>query len=118
MKCCDIQAGLLNRQVTIERKSVTSDGMGGNTEAWSVLCKVWALVKPLSGGEHWQASRIMPGVRYRCIVAYRCGLDGSPYYSAKDRVVFDGRTHSIESVIDIEMKREWLELMLIEGKPS
>ena len=118
MKFCDLHAGMLNRQVTIERKSVTTDGMGGNTESWAVLCTVWAFVKPLTGGEHWQASRIMPGLRYRCVVGYRCAQDSSPYYSAEDRVVFDGHTYSIESVVDIDMRREWLELMLVEGKPS
>ena len=119
-KCCDISAGMLDTKITIERSTTSSDGEGGLTDAWAAdpAGGVWAMVKAMSGAERWFAQRVTPGNRYRFVIRYRGDGNGAPYYSARDRVVFQGREYGIESVVDVDTQGRYLELMAVENKAS
>lgn len=120
MKCCDITAGMLRSLITLERATSTPDGEGGFTDTWAQDPPggVWAHVKPMSGSERWFADRITPGNRYRFVVRFRGDANGAPYYSAKDRIVYNGRTYGIEAVVDIDDAGRFLEIMAVENKAS
>ncbi len=118
MKCCDISAGKLRSKVTIQRKANTPDGAGGWHETWATEGQPFAMWKALSGGEKWQAMRVSPQNRVRLIIRFKGDAEGAPYYSGADRVKYKGRTYSIESVIDVEDRKKWLELMIVEGKKT
>lgn len=117
MTCCKYHAGMLRHEITIERRTRAADGYGGFTETWTGST-VQAYVEPLGGGERWQAMRVSPEVRFRAIVRFRGDAYGAPYWSAHDRVTWRGRTFAVESVVDVESRSEWLEMMLVEGKAS
>ena len=118
MKCCDINAGKLRSKVTIQRKTNTPDGAGGWTEVWATAGQPFAMWKALSGSEKWQAMRVSPQNRVRLITRFKDDGNGAPFYSGADRVKYKGRTYSIESVIDIEDRKKWLEIMIVEGKQT
>ena len=120
IKCCEITAGKMNRKVTIERSSLTTDGEGGFTETWTPDPSggVWAWITPLSARESYFFERVIPGNRVKAVIRFRGDANGAPYYSAKDRVTFNGRTYAVESVIDIEDESRYMELMLAENKAS
>jgi len=109
---------MLNAQIVIERKNRVADGMGGSVDSWATEATVWANWKGLSGSERWQAMRVSPQNRFRAIIRFRGDVHGAPYYTAEDRVAYKGRTYAIESVIDMEDRQEWLELVLVEGGKS
>ena len=119
VNCCSkYSARQLKSRITIQRKTQAADGMGGWTETWSAGDDVWAMWKPLSGSERVQAMRVSPSLSVRAVIRFRGDAEGAPYYTAADRVVYRGRTYDISAVIDVDDAGEWLELMLIEGKPS
>lgn len=120
MRCCDITAGKLSALVTIERNTPTSDGEGGFVDAWAADPPggVWAMVRPVSGAERFEANRVTPGNGCRFVVRWRGDVNGAPYYSARDRITYNGRTYGVVSVIDIEDRQRYLEIMAEENKAS
>jgi SPP1 family predicted phage head-tail adaptor len=52
-----IPAGLMNRTVTIKRKSRTKDGQGGFTFAWATSSTVQGRIRPAKSGERVVAGR-------------------------------------------------------------
>lgn len=43
----DLDAGLLNKRITIQEATETSDGRGGFTEGWLDTMTCWACIEPL-----------------------------------------------------------------------
>ena len=121
-KCCDITAGKLKSLISIEVNTPTDDGEGGFTDAWAAdpAGGVWAMVRAVGGAERFFADRLQPGNRFRFVIRFRGSSrdPGAPYYSAKDRIVYNGRTYGIESVVDMEDERKYLEIVAIENKAS
>ena len=101
---------MLKRQITIQRRTETADGMGGNTEAWTPYAYLWAMVKPVSGRERMAAGRVEAQVDYRMVIRFAGDGEGFPSYTADDRVEYQGKTYGIDYVLDIEDARTWLEL--------
>lgn len=122
MKCCDITTGMLSERISIERNTPADDGEGGFTNSWAAdpAGGVWAMVRAVGGAERWFAERVTPGNRYRFVIRFRGSSRdaGAPYYSASDRIVYNGRTYGIESVVDVENTRRFLEIVAVENKAS
>lgn len=112
-----MRAGRMDQRITIERKTRTSDGMGGFTETWAEQGTIWAEVLPLSTREIWNAMQISAETRFRVRVRFRGDANGSPYYTSADRVTWRGRTYGIERVVEIG-RREGLEILMVEGQAS
>ena len=53
LRCCEFHAGRLKEPVTFERRTLTSDGAGGQTESWAKITgsPSYAAVLPVSGSE-------------------------------------------------------------------
>ena len=115
MKCCDINSGMLRETISIERATRVSDTMGGVTTTWAEIAAPRAYIKGLSGGERFLAMRVSPSTRKRAVIRFVDDGSGSPEYTGADRVIYKGKTHSIESVIDIEERKRWIEIMLVQG---
>lgn len=120
MKCCDISAGDLRTIITIERVTESADGQGGFTQSWAEdpAGGVYAKVTGLGGGERWQAMRVSPANRAKAVIRFRDDGSGAPYYSAGDRVKVSGRIYGVEYVQDVEFRRQWIEMGLVEGEPT
>lgn len=121
MKCCDIQAGDLNVPISIEKKTRTSDAMGGATETWAEDPQgtIWAKVQMLTGTERWEAMRVHPGNLLRITLRFRGDSNGAPYWSStQHRVKIRGRTYGIMAIVDIEMAQRWISMDIFETKPS
>jgi len=118
MKCCDISAGELTRKITIQRKTRADDGYGGVTDTWATLATPFAKIKALSGYEQHLADRVIPGQRYRAVIRFRGDSNNAPYYTTNDQISYKGRTYAIETVVDVEERRKWLEITMVEGKKS
>lgn len=119
VKCASkYNARQLSARITIQSKTQVSDGMGGWTETWSAGDDLWAVWKPMSGGERVQAMRVSPNLAVKAVIRFRGNSDGAPFYSAEDRLQYRGRTYNIKTVFDVDGRQDWLEMMLEEGKPS
>lgn len=120
MKCCQSKynAGALQSKIDIQRKTQTTDGMGGFTESWATIATAWASFKPVTGSERYSAMRLSAHARAKAVIRFRGDANGAPYYSAADRVLHRGRYWNIEGIADPDDRNQWLELALVEGEPS
>ena len=109
MKCCDLHAGKLRTRIAIRRPVRTPDGAGGVSRSWSTIASPRAYVKPISGGERFQAMAISATVTHRIFIRYRTDILPS------DRIEIGSRLFQIRAVLDIEERKRWLEIFAEEG---
>lgn len=114
MKCCDYNAGMLRTPVVFQRKTRTSDGAGGFTEAWATLVgsPTRAQVKAKSGGERWLSERTEASAQFAVTVRYFSGLLES------DRIVFAGKAHNVRFINNVEQRSRWLVIDVSSGVAS
>ena len=100
-----MKAGKLDQRVTLERQSRVLGPLGQPVNAWAPLTMVWAAVEPLVGREYLAAGAMQSQVTTRITMRYRPGI------TAQDRVIHDGKTYGIVSVIDVRSQGRELVLM-------
>jgi len=93
-----MEAGKLNRYITIQTKTTTRSASGRLYESWSTLASVWANKLPRQGNEGVDADRDL----------YRIFDEWEIYYlstvTPKCRILYDGVYHNIISVEEIGFK--------------
>ncbi|MCV6576271.1 MAG: phage head closure protein [Cohaesibacter sp.] len=103
-----MQAGKLNKRVTFQEPSHSTDAGGGMIENWGNDLKVWGGFRPDRGSEAEQNGRIEASVggllRVRCFSKTR--LIGEDW-----RVQIDGEIYSIESITNPDQR--WRELHMV-----
>lgn len=106
-----LAAGDLRERVSIEQRAESLDGIGENQGAWSTLATVWANAEPLRGREYFAAGQQQQTVDVRFRIRYRADVTGLM------RVVWRGVPHDIVGPpINVEGRREYLELMTVQGQ--
>ena len=100
-----MKAGQLDQRVTVERYTSTEDELGQPIEAWAPLFTCWAAVEPLTGREYLAAQAAVSEVTAKIRMRFR------PWMTAEDRVIHNGTTYGIESVIDVRSDHRELHLM-------
>jgi SPP1 family predicted phage head-tail adaptor len=105
-KCCDYHSGMLKEPVTFQRRTLTADGAGGQTETWAAIPGMpnRAHVKPVGGSERYASDRTEAIVRLRLVVRYTDELREG------DRVKIRDRVHNIRFLDNIEFKDKWLQI--------
>ena len=109
MKCCELSAGMLRTPVAIQAIVKTPDGAGGFAHTWVTLDTVRAHVKPLSGSEAVRGMQIEDKVSHRIFMRYRADV------KAKDRLLIEGEPYNIRAVLDLEMRKRWMEILAEKG---
>ncbi len=109
MNCCDLTAGSLRNPITVQRQSAQSDGMGGQAIQWDDLFSTRAQVKPLSGREALQAMQLQATITHRIYIRFRADL------TTADRILLAGQPLQIRSILNMEMRSQWLELSCDQG---
>lgn len=103
-------AGDLRHRVTIQAEQRSDDGYGGSSlPTWSTVATVWAEVKPLKGREQLHGQQLEGRVTHRIIMRYRAGV------TAANRLLFGTRAFNIRSVVNVDERGRWLEIMAEEG---
>ena len=100
-----MKAGQLDQRVTVERFTSTEDELGQPIEAWAPLFTCWAAVEPLTGREYIAAQAAVSEVTAKIRMRFR------PWMTAEDRVIHDGTTYNIVSLIDVRSDHRELVLM-------
>lgn len=110
MKCCDLTSGKLRNTIAIQRKTGTPDGGGGSTLVWATVSSPRAYIKPISGGERFQAMRLEADTTHRIFIRYRTDILTS------DRINYRGRLMQIRAILNLEERNMWLEIYADEGE--
>ena len=90
-----MEAGKLDRRITIERATTVTDAFGAEIATWSPVATVWAAYQPVSDGERLRAAEVGASLTARFTI--RWGHD----VTVEDRIVFDGRTFEVVGVKEI-----------------
>lgn len=110
MRCCDLYSGKLRNTILVERATKSPDGGGGSTNVWETVATIRACIKPISGGERFQAMRLEADTTHRIFIRYRTDLLTS------DRINYNGRLFQIRALINLEEQNKWFEIYADEGE--
>jgi SPP1 family predicted phage head-tail adaptor len=95
--------GKMDRQITLQKFTVTQDAYGEPIETWTTLAEVWAQYLPGGGNERFAAQQVFAETEARFLIYWR--NDVTPV----NRLQFDGKGYDILAVQEIG-RREGLEL--------
>jgi SPP1 family predicted phage head-tail adaptor len=99
-----LDAGRLDRRITLQVFTSTTDEYGEVIETWTDLAEVWAEVRPLRGVERVEAAQLAAQVDTRFTIRYRDDL--AP---GRHRITYQGRRYNIQAVLELG-RREALQL--------
>lgn len=98
-----MQAGRLDRRITIEEVTESQDSYGAISETWSVFVVVNAAVQPMRGREFFKDDQRAADIDTVFRIRYLAGV----HY--KMRIKYDGKTYDIYSVAETG-RRDGLEI--------
>lgn len=101
-----MEAGALDRRITLQQYGITYDGDNQPIEGFTDLATVWASVQHASDGERVRAAEVGATITIRFQIRYSSVV---ATVNPKDRVVYDGKTFDISAVKELG-RREGLEI--------
>lgn len=108
MTACEV--GRMDRQITIEQRSVSADAAGQQIETWTDLAtEVWAEWIPASGREVFEAQQY----NALSVASFRIHYRGD-ITRADHRIVYNGDTYDIVEA-DEDRKFGYKEFLLIRA---
>ncbi len=99
----------MDKRVTIQRVSQTTDGQGGFTEGWGEIATVWALIEPATGYEKMQAMQQSSPISHKLTIRYYSEL------TTKHRILFGERIFAIKEIINPNESNQFLKLKCVES---
>lgn len=100
--------GALNKRITLQSMTQTSDGMGGYSETSKSEITVWAAIWPVSASEQVKAMQNTMTISHRIRIRYRT-VDPSW------RIRFGLRYFSIVSVVNPNEGNAWIDILSKEA---
>jgi len=110
------KAAALTERITFERVTLTSDGGGGSTEAWTTQYSCAARVMPMTGSkagnEQATADKLQAVVNY--MVTVRRSTETAAI-TAKDRIDWRGKKMQIRAIADSGPSPLYMEIICEAG---
>lgn len=101
-----MQAGELDRRITIERYSATTNDLGEEVGSWTPLATVWAAKTDIRDSERFVAQQVNSSITTRFQIRYLTKLAD---LDAKDRLTHGELVYGIVAVKEIG-RREGIEI--------
>lgn len=99
-----MEAGKLDRRLTLRRNAHTTDEFGGQVDNWTDLATVWASKHDISDGERLRAQQVGASITTRFQI--RPLADGARP-SVKDQALCEGLLYEITAVKEIGRRDGW-----------
>ena len=107
-----IDIGKLNKRITfLTLDPDATDDLGQTTNGFSEIGTFWGSLYPVRGQEFYEIQKIQGRVTHKCYVRYRESLAD---LSSNDFLRFEGKTYSIEGVMDVDLDHKLLEILCSE----
>ncbi|MCB9949580.1 MAG: phage head closure protein [Planctomycetaceae bacterium] len=103
-----MRAGKLRHLVTIQRRTLSRDAVGQQTESWADLGTTWASVMPTGGTEREYAKQLVSETTHKVVMRYFDGL------TSKDRIIHNSRTLNIINIINVDERNIEQQIMCKE----
>lgn len=94
-----MNAGALNREISIQSKAIIYDSSGFGTETYTTIKKVWAEIITTGGREYYAAQRLNAETTAVFRVRYTPAINGTM------RIIYGTRTFEIIGLNDVNGKR-------------
>jgi len=104
-----MDASQLRSRIKIMSPTKTQDEYGQATIVWVLLAELWVNVMAVRGREFFAAAQINQETTVKFTIRYRADI------TTLNRIEYDGKGYDITGVIPLAGRKEWLELMAIEG---
>ena len=104
-----MQIGDLRHSVTIQYPRRVADGAGGFTVTWATAAEVYAAIWPISAKEIVQAMGQAMTITHRIRMRYRANIRSSW------RIKYGNKYYNIVSIINPNMERKWLAILVKEA---
>ena len=112
MKKGKYNAGMMRNRVTIQRNDLEADGGGGFADDWhSIATGIPAQLMPADENENVHGGQLETPTRLRVVMRYRDDIQ------PRMRLIEETleQTFNIQSIINVEYRNRWLELVVTEG---
>jgi SPP1 family predicted phage head-tail adaptor len=113
-----MNAGKLNRRITLQQRSPAQDASGQQATTWTDLFTVWAGIEPLTARELLAGQAVNTEVSHKVTVRYRTEL-ALPVPAAALRASYASaagtRIFGIVGVLNIDERRAQIDLLASEG---
>lgn len=109
-----MDAGQLNRRITLQSRVTTQDSSGGQVESWVDVDTVWAAIAPATGREFLSAQALRIDAPRTITLRWQPAF-ASPQAMAAMRIKFGARIFNIHSSVDEREGRRELVLLCSEG---
>ena len=104
-----LAAGTLTSRVSIERRTVIEDPMGGGVVTWVPLATLWANFRNVSGSEAIRNDTPIGAATASVRIYYREDIDQTC------RLIHRGAIYNIEQVLPDQVGREYCDLVCATG---
>lgn len=104
--------GTLRHRITIETVTLTPDGQGGSTAAWSTFATVWSRLEVLGATQRLFAGELQTQRTHKITLRYLLGV------TTTMRVVYQGRTFQIHGQRDLDERKFYMQLDVEENQGS
>jgi SPP1 family predicted phage head-tail adaptor len=94
-----MRAGAMDRYITIQKNTVTTDAYGASINTWSTRVQVWAERRELAMAERIQAQAVKSDLSAKYYVRYNTAI------LVKDRIVDGSDTYEVTGIVEIGRKQ-------------
>lgn len=103
-----IHIGKMNKRVKILKYTEGTDEIGQNISEFQEEKRMWATVKPIRGGEYYEALKILPEITFVLYTRYRTDIHTDTILE------YRGRKLEVKYVADVDEEHTLLEIQCVE----
>ncbi len=98
-------AGQLDRRITIQSFTTTTDDFGEVVKSFTTLANVWAKVEEKRGSEGEEGNQLVATKRVEFFIRYRSDID------EQMRITYNNETYKIEAILNADSRKAFQKIV-------
>ena len=98
-------AGQLDRRITIQSFTTTTDDFGEVVKSFTTLAEVWAKVEEKRGNEGEDGNQLVATKRVEFFIRYRSDIN------EQMRIVYSNETYKIETILNADARKAFQKIV-------
>jgi len=107
-----LRIGNLNKRITIQKLTTTTNENGLEEELWQDYKTVWAYINNLFGKEYWSAKALNSEKTIEFTIRYSKSLEGLD--TKKNRIKWKGKIYNITFIDNAQYSNTYLKIKGVE----
>ena len=100
-----VQSGQLDRRITIQSFTESTDDFGEVILSFTTLANVWAKVVEKSGNEGEDGNQMVATQKVEFFIRYRSDIN------EQMQIVYDNRTYTIEAILNADSRKSFQKIV-------